>query len=475
MVSATRWLLRTYTDSWVGNDKTIVVTTDRTVHCWLRWTARQPFLELDPEIRRGVAYYCHPKWRWWASIDVEQNEPGDTTTHTFSLPDWVDGEQRWYYFWGTIVGDLSPSNSPFFTETYVAPPGPPPPEPTPTFYYIPFAGALLAPPNRYALWANGAWYAILPLTTSITIWRLAAGVFSRQDQPNEPGPGVGTIRVADARLLPDGVTIAVAYYSRATTTDPCNVSYVEFDALTDTWGLPGTAATPTMGAWSAYLCSLSITSTGIPHILYGHRPTAYLQIYHVHRETGAWSVPAMAFAGVSTTMMGICPDHDPANNLHAAGTSNTYRTYWNKRAPAGTWPAQIEIRTGRSNINNHHMLHAAAVPHFALLDWPIDGSDHGQGEPPVTWVEDVATVPGNYPKILTPSGADPKAIFLARHSDSTIWRSIRPSGGAWGAYAQWLAWVHTILTAAPASDTVFAVLVSVAAPNYIRFQAFNYP
>jgi len=43
--------------------------------------------------------------------DIEQDEPGDTLQHTFTLSPCVTGFQFWYYLWGYVDGVLSPSTS----------------------------------------------------------------------------------------------------------------------------------------------------------------------------------------------------------------------------------------------------------------------------------------------------------------------------------------------------------------------------
>jgi len=57
----------------------------------------------------GDVYYC-----FTAHFDIEQEEAGDTTEHTFIMSRWPECKTRWFYLWGTIAGELSPSESPFW-------------------------------------------------------------------------------------------------------------------------------------------------------------------------------------------------------------------------------------------------------------------------------------------------------------------------------------------------------------------------
>jgi len=57
----------------------------------------------------GDVYYCFTAYN-----DIEQEEAGDTTEHTFIMSDWPSCETRWFHLWGTIGGEASPSESPIW-------------------------------------------------------------------------------------------------------------------------------------------------------------------------------------------------------------------------------------------------------------------------------------------------------------------------------------------------------------------------
>jgi len=93
---------------------TIVVHTDNLVHLFMRWTTTEPLKHPRQVFRRGISlmrgvYYCFVAWE-----ENEQEEPGDTYTHTFIKPDWPVCETRWFYFVGTKQAEEQPSASPIF-------------------------------------------------------------------------------------------------------------------------------------------------------------------------------------------------------------------------------------------------------------------------------------------------------------------------------------------------------------------------
>lgn len=89
-------------------------TTDAPCHLWLRWSRNKPKKHPRAKKVRGLwlmgdVYYC-----FTAHFDIEQEEAGDTSTHTFIMSRWPECKTRWFYLWGTIAGEVSPSESPFW-------------------------------------------------------------------------------------------------------------------------------------------------------------------------------------------------------------------------------------------------------------------------------------------------------------------------------------------------------------------------
>lgn len=93
---------------------TITVTTDIPVHLFMRWTATEPLKHPTELYRRGISLPYATRFCFVAWNEIEQEEDGDTYTHTFVLCDWLVCETRWFYFIGTKQAEESPSASPIF-------------------------------------------------------------------------------------------------------------------------------------------------------------------------------------------------------------------------------------------------------------------------------------------------------------------------------------------------------------------------
>lgn len=100
----------------------VTTTTDTACHKWLRYSWRPPRKHPKAEIVRGLTkmtdtYLCFTVYR-----DIEQNEAGDTTTHTFNLNifDTATYSLQWvhFYFWGEIAAVKSPSETCLFIKFY---------------------------------------------------------------------------------------------------------------------------------------------------------------------------------------------------------------------------------------------------------------------------------------------------------------------------------------------------------------------
>lgn len=92
----------------------LTINTDVPCHLWMRWTTTHPQIHLDPVIKRGLTIHYLPRYCFVVFEDNEQLEDGDTLEHTFYKPDWPICTTRYLYFWGTIAGQPSPSESPIF-------------------------------------------------------------------------------------------------------------------------------------------------------------------------------------------------------------------------------------------------------------------------------------------------------------------------------------------------------------------------
>jgi len=92
-----------------------VATTSKDCHLWLRLTFEPIRKHPRTHIRRGLSvvddvYLCFTQYR-----DYEQEEAGDTYTHTFTMLGIPLKSDFHFYLWGTIAENPSPSQSPIFT------------------------------------------------------------------------------------------------------------------------------------------------------------------------------------------------------------------------------------------------------------------------------------------------------------------------------------------------------------------------
>lgn len=128
MAWVSRFALLTISQVWAHPSVTVTVTSNRAVHVTLMWTDQPVRMHLQELLRRGLRllgdpYFCFTQWH-----EIEQEEAGDTITHTFIWNTWVVGETRSFAFKGTVGGELSPSQWGIFKKTC-------PPIPPPTIFY----------------------------------------------------------------------------------------------------------------------------------------------------------------------------------------------------------------------------------------------------------------------------------------------------------------------------------------------------
>lgn len=99
----------------------IIATTNNPCHLTCYYTDKPPVRHRLSRVVRGEAlpwgaYWCFVAWK-----ELEQQEAGDTLTHTFDLTPWPICQTRWFAFRGTVAGVLSPSVSAIFKKHYDGP------------------------------------------------------------------------------------------------------------------------------------------------------------------------------------------------------------------------------------------------------------------------------------------------------------------------------------------------------------------
>lgn len=97
----------------------VTITTNAACHLYLRYSDVFPRIHRKSVARRGLVIGWDARYCFTVYYHIEQNEPGDTWTHTFTWPGWSDCETRYFYFWGTMGGQDMVSDTPIFWLHYL--------------------------------------------------------------------------------------------------------------------------------------------------------------------------------------------------------------------------------------------------------------------------------------------------------------------------------------------------------------------
>ncbi|MBA7535572.1 hypothetical protein ES705_27830 [subsurface metagenome] len=119
-----RWLLADIEHTLTATGYKHVVKTNVPCHLWLRWTLTHPHIHSKTVLIRGLRLKDDVRFCFVTYHDNEQEEAGDTLIHTFTKEPWPHCETRYFYFHGTIGGQISPSTTAIFTLHRIAPPAP---------------------------------------------------------------------------------------------------------------------------------------------------------------------------------------------------------------------------------------------------------------------------------------------------------------------------------------------------------------
>lgn len=116
------WTLTSIDQYMLSDGYRITVTTDRPCHLFLRWTDIEPEIHSIPVERRGILMHYDRRFCFVVWNENEQEEEGDTLTHTFIKDNWPVCQTRWFYFVGTVAGEQQPSTSPIFKKHFAGVP-----------------------------------------------------------------------------------------------------------------------------------------------------------------------------------------------------------------------------------------------------------------------------------------------------------------------------------------------------------------
>jgi len=92
----------------------ITLTTNAPSHLWMRWTNLEPNPHLFLDWDRGTLTDKQKRLATCFWNNNEQEEEGDTLIHTFTKEPWPICETRWFFFFGTVQGNSSPSQTAIF-------------------------------------------------------------------------------------------------------------------------------------------------------------------------------------------------------------------------------------------------------------------------------------------------------------------------------------------------------------------------
>ena len=97
-----------------GDGAKLIVVTDIPCHLYMRWSRQPPWSHASVARRRGLAMHTDRYFCFTTYLDNEQEEAGDTLTHTFIKTPWPYCECRYFYFWGKVGDTVCISDTPCF-------------------------------------------------------------------------------------------------------------------------------------------------------------------------------------------------------------------------------------------------------------------------------------------------------------------------------------------------------------------------
>jgi len=118
------WHMLTIDHEMTATGFIVTVTSNRACHMYLRYSRIYPRIHRKSTLRRGVVFGWDARFCFVSYQHLEQDEEGDTITHTFTWPGWENCNTRYFYFFATVGGFPGVSDSPIFWMHYlwVAPP-----------------------------------------------------------------------------------------------------------------------------------------------------------------------------------------------------------------------------------------------------------------------------------------------------------------------------------------------------------------
>ena len=131
---ASHWALLDLQYEYLDDGWKFTATTDVPCHLYCRMTKTPPRKHVLPSAQRGTYWTGDVRFCFVVYEDNDQEEAGDTLTHTWFKHPWPYCETRWFYFVGEISGVPVVSETAIFTFHFPAPPPDPPPLVNSTLY-----------------------------------------------------------------------------------------------------------------------------------------------------------------------------------------------------------------------------------------------------------------------------------------------------------------------------------------------------
>lgn len=467
------WVLTSYQVTPGFNTLEVSTSTNALDHLSLAWEYYAPAKHPIHKTVRGLRVICGYQWVWDTPRIQEQTEPGDTLDHTFSLTNLTPGSTIYFYAWAPGGPYGLEIQGPLDRATLTEAPEGAIPIPEPICWDLPDRHIRCG--NRYTFWANATWYAVLPTTTLLTVWKLIDGAMVRQDPVHEPAVPDGVLDDADSRLSSDGATIHVVYYEHMPSPGPHVLRYVTFDIATDTWAMPELICTPNETAFITTYCSIALDAADVPHVAYNDCVPTYPGVDYRNRIGGSWSAAEAALRIPYKAMGNISASIDPLNDaFHVCAVANTYQRWYNRRPyPPAPWDGAL--MTGlATNLDVSSHTTSNYEPHIAQTNrnWRID---HYEGLPPIHVQEDLTAATSDYANMIEKPGPTRFLCIVFRDTDWHLATIHRTPDELWQPQVQLEPADLNILTAHYAAVDVISCLWQRPGFQAVCFYAFWCP
>lgn len=451
---------------------TLSLTSSRLTHLTCYWTLTPPVKVPFYRIQRGVRTFCGYTWVLLNCVPFEQNQPGLQLDKTFTVTPWPICNDAWWYLKGDTALGPSATTSIIYTDHFPGFPGPPLPA-APELIIL--ERALIHNGNHYSFWSGSNWYAVLPFWNRLSVYKRTAGVWTLQDQANQPVFPPGQFTDLDARLSSDNTTFHIVSYLRASVYPPDTIMYYTYDLPSDSWAISEAIFQNTVAYQPRGRCSLSLDSNDAPHVVFDGRYQLNHPLGYSNRTTGAWS-PALVFlSAYLANWQAFSASHDTADTFHAAANTLTYsRLYYNYRPAPGPIQAQQLLDASITNTLGPGLATFGTAPNIAVTDADFS-MKHFLG--PAPWAPELSISPPTsiFASAITPPTPVNRRYIVFRNpvnqTQGIFWKA-----GVWTLFPIPDPHVVVQLAASYTLPSVFSyIAVQAGAFPHTRFWAFTPP